>query len=154
MTHTTATNWCSTISGLQFHVKTFDTHNYSTEPGSPCAMAASSSTLQKQPPKDELPRQRVRELLPNLHLGFYRTGKLNAITDVPGVLVGMLEIDDDGVVEGAGDGKVKTSSAVNTGVTVIVSKLITAHLHGNPPAVRTRRPSRTKESKISHPKQS
>ncbi|KPI36632.1 Beta-peptidyl aminopeptidase BapA [Cyphellophora attinorum] len=85
--------------------------------------------------KDEAgqPRQRVRELLPDLHLGFHPPGPLNAITDVPGVLVSALEIfeDDDGrivaEVTGRRDGlgrrrQIGKTSDVNTGVTVILPR--------------------------------
>jgi hypothetical protein len=96
----------------------------------------SNGNMMDLPPtlKDEAgqPRQRVRALLPDLHLGFHPAGPLNAITDVPGVLVSTLEIfeDDDGsiVAEETGRhdglGKRRNAGNVNTGVTVIVSSPI------------------------------
>lgn len=57
----------------------------------------------------KLPRMRVRELLPNVHLGEWEPGPLNSITDVPGVLVHTQEIIDD-------DGN------INTGVTSILPR--------------------------------
>ncbi|KAI1141412.1 DmpA/ArgJ-like protein [Hypoxylon sp. FL0543] len=54
-------------------------------------------------------RKRLRDLLPNLHLGSWKPGPLNSLTDVPGVLVHTQEIfADDG--------------AVNTGVTSILPR--------------------------------
>jgi D-aminopeptidase len=55
------------------------------------------------------PRARIRDVLPTLHLGFHPPGPLNAITDVPGVLVHTQEIRSP-------DG------AVNTGVTTILPR--------------------------------
>ncbi|KAI1662292.1 DmpA/ArgJ-like protein [Daldinia decipiens] len=55
------------------------------------------------------PRMRLRDLLPDLHLGYWKPGPLNSLTDVPGVLVHTQEIfADDG--------------AVNTGVTCILPR--------------------------------
>ncbi|KAI0506085.1 peptidase family S58 [Xylaria bambusicola] len=55
------------------------------------------------------PRMRVRELLPDLHLGDWAPGTLNSITDVPGVLVNTQEILAD-------------NGNVNTGVTSILPR--------------------------------
>ncbi|KAI0129599.1 peptidase family T4 protein [Xylariales sp. AK1849] len=55
------------------------------------------------------PRMRIRDLLPNLFLGDYKTGPLNSLTDVPGVKVHTQEIQSD-------DGP------INTGVTSIVPR--------------------------------
>lgn len=37
-------------------------------------------------------RMRLRDLLPELHLGYWKLGPLNSLTDVPGVLVHTQEI--------------------------------------------------------------
>ncbi|KAI8628813.1 DmpA/ArgJ-like protein [Xylariaceae sp. FL1651] len=58
---------------------------------------------------NSLPRMRIRELLPKLHLGDWKTGPLNSITDVAGVRVHTQEILAD-------DGN------VNTGVTSILPR--------------------------------
>lgn len=58
----------------------------------------------------KLPRMRIRELLADVHLGDWKPGQLNSITDVPGVLVHTQEIIAD-------------NGNVNTGVTSIVSPL-------------------------------
>ncbi|KAL0941758.1 peptidase family T4 protein [Colletotrichum truncatum] len=52
------------------------------------------------------PRGRIREILPNLHLGTWPTGPKNSLTDVPGVLASTQSIHAD--------------EGVNTGVTVIL----------------------------------
>ncbi|KAI1166214.1 peptidase family S58 [Nemania serpens] len=57
----------------------------------------------------KLPRMRIRELLPDVHLGDWAPGPLNSITDVPGVLVHTQEIIADG-------------GNVNTGVTSILPR--------------------------------
>ncbi|GAP88417.1 putative peptidase family t4 protein [Rosellinia necatrix] len=57
----------------------------------------------------KLPRMRIRELLPNIHLGDWAPGSLNSITDVPGVLVHTQEIVAD-------------NGNVNTGVTSILPR--------------------------------
>lgn len=66
-----------------------------------------------QPAAQDLPRMRIRELLPGLFLGRYEPGPLNSITDVPGVLV-----HTESVI------LPKTSShhEVNTGVTTILPR--------------------------------
>ncbi|KAF2972761.1 hypothetical protein GQX73_g736 [Xylaria multiplex] len=61
------------------------------------------------PTGDKLPRMRIRELLPDLHLGDWAPGSLNSITDVPGVLVHTQEILAD-------------KGNVNTGVTSILPR--------------------------------
>ncbi|KAI0968209.1 peptidase family S58 [Xylaria arbuscula] len=61
------------------------------------------------PTGDSLPRLRIRELLPNVHLGDWAPGPLNSITDVPGVLVHTQEILAD-------------NGNVNTGVTSILPR--------------------------------
>ncbi|KAI6091609.1 DmpA/ArgJ-like protein [Hypoxylon rubiginosum] len=55
------------------------------------------------------PRKRLRDLLPDLHLGYWKPGPLNSLTDVPGVRVHTQEIFAD-------DGN------VNTGVTSILPR--------------------------------
>lgn len=54
-------------------------------------------------------RKRLRDLVPNLHLGYWKPGPLNSLTDVPNVLVHTQEILAD-------DGN------VNTGVTSILPR--------------------------------
>ncbi|KAI0863957.1 peptidase family S58 [Xylaria cubensis] len=58
---------------------------------------------------NKLPRMRIRELLPDLHLGDWAPGPLNSLTDVPGVLVHTQEVLGDG-------------GSVNTGVTSILPR--------------------------------
>ncbi|KAI0601135.1 peptidase family S58 [Biscogniauxia sp. FL1348] len=58
---------------------------------------------------DNTPRQRIRELLPNLYLGDWKPGPLNSLTDVPGVRVHTQEIVAD-------------NGNVNTGVTSILPR--------------------------------
>ncbi|KAF2102627.1 peptidase family T4 protein [Rhizodiscina lignyota] len=58
-------------------------------------------------------RCRIRQLLPNLHLGDHPTGKLNSITDVPGVLVHTKSIHS---APSAPEGH------INTGVTTILPR--------------------------------
>lgn len=62
-------------------------------------------------------RSRVREVLPDLFLGFHPTGKLNSITDVPGVLVSTQSIHKP-----EGYNPAKPASAINTGVTTILPR--------------------------------
>ncbi|KAK2730087.1 peptidase family t4 protein [Colletotrichum kahawae] len=52
------------------------------------------------------PRGRIRDILPNLHLGSWPAGPKNSITDIPGILASTQEIHTD--------------EGVNTGVTVIL----------------------------------
>ncbi|KAK2014274.1 DmpA/ArgJ-like protein [Colletotrichum eremochloae] len=54
------------------------------------------------------PRGRIRDILPNLHLGVWPAGPKNSITDVSGVL--------------ASTQSIHTEDGVNTGVTVIVPR--------------------------------
>ncbi|KAL8378092.1 hypothetical protein RB595_008680 [Gaeumannomyces hyphopodioides] len=61
------------------------------------------------------PRQRVRALLPDLHLGFHPPGRLNSITDVPGVLVHTTTL------HGPPD-PARPASVINTGLTVILPR--------------------------------
>lgn len=60
-------------------------------------------------PTKQQPRRRLRDVLPGIHLGFHKPGPLNAITDVPGVLVHTQSIHQDG-------------GSVNTGVTTILPR--------------------------------
>lgn len=62
-------------------------------------------------------RQRVRDILPKLHLGFYPPGALNSITDVPGVLVNTQSINRP-----AGHNPERKYSVINTGVTTILPR--------------------------------
>lgn len=59
------------------------------------------------------PRPRVRDLLPKLHIGRYRTGPLNSLTDVPGVLVHTQSINRPST---------ENHHAVNTGVTTVLPR--------------------------------
>lgn len=65
-------------------------------------MASSPSAAAPQP------RQRLRELLPDLKLGHWRPGPLNGITDVPGVLTHTTTLQPP------------SNPSINTGVTVIL----------------------------------
>jgi D-aminopeptidase len=65
----------------------------------------------------QFPRQRVRALLPNLHLGFHAPGPLNSLTDVPGVLVHTQSINQP-----AGHDPARPASVINTGVTTILPR--------------------------------
>lgn len=62
-------------------------------------------------------RARVRDVLPDLFLGFHPTGKLNSITDVPGVLVSTQSIRRP-----EGHNPSKPASVINTGVTTILPR--------------------------------
>lgn len=62
-------------------------------------------------------RQRVRDLLPKLHLGFNLPGPLNSITDVPGVLV-----HTESINRPAGHNVSRPKSVINTGVTTILPR--------------------------------
>ncbi|KAL7935114.1 DmpA/ArgJ-like protein [Trichoderma chlorosporum] len=64
-----------------------------------------------QPP----PRQRIRQLLPQLRLGKWPTGPLNSITDVPGVLTHTESIHN-------APGSEEQTADINTGVTVILPR--------------------------------
>lgn len=59
------------------------------------------------------PRQRIRDLIPALHLGSQPTGPLNAITDIPGVLVHTQSIIEPATAD---------HHEINTGVTVILPR--------------------------------
>ena len=58
-------------------------------------------------------RPRARDLLPKLYLGRHRTGPLNSLTDVPGVLVHTESVQRPST---------ETTHAVNTGVTTILPR--------------------------------
>ncbi|KAL6792149.1 DmpA/ArgJ-like protein [Trichoderma sp. SZMC 28012] len=61
------------------------------------------------------PRQRIRQLIPQLRLGKWPTGPLNSITDVPGVLSHTESIHNP-------PGSEEKSPDINTGVTVILPR--------------------------------
>ncbi|TPX07108.1 uncharacterized protein E0L32_011003 [Thyridium curvatum] len=61
------------------------------------------------PTKDSGARGRVRDIVPGIHIGDYKTGPKNGITDVPGVLASTQEFHLNG-------------GRVNTGVTVILPR--------------------------------
>lgn len=63
------------------------------------------------------PRARVRDVLPNLHLGWHPTGPLNSITDVEGVLVHTQSIHRP-----AGHNQARPASVINTGITTILPR--------------------------------
>ncbi|KAF2731979.1 peptidase family T4 protein [Polyplosphaeria fusca] len=62
------------------------------------------------------PRQRVRELLPNLYLGRYSPGEKNSITDVPGVAVSTQSIHESSKYPDA------EPRSINTGLTTILPR--------------------------------
>lgn len=62
-------------------------------------------------------RARVRNVLPNLHLGFHPTGSLNSITDVPGVLV-----HTQSIRRPAGYNTARPASVINTGITTVLPR--------------------------------
>ncbi|KAK1249715.1 hypothetical protein MKX08_009718 [Trichoderma sp. CBMAI-0020] len=62
-----------------------------------------------------LPRQRIRQLIPDLRLGKWPTGPLNSITDVPGVLAHTESIHSSPHSK-------EISPDINTGVTVILPR--------------------------------
>jgi len=55
------------------------------------------------------PRRRIRDVVPGIHIGYHKPGPLNAITDVPGVLVHTQSIHQN-------------NGSVNTGVTTILPR--------------------------------
>jgi D-aminopeptidase len=61
-------------------------------------------------------RQRVRELLPTIHLGRYQPGPKNSLTDIPGVLVSTQSIHSSPQYPNAPQG------SLNTGVTTILPR--------------------------------
>ncbi|KAF2008173.1 DmpA/ArgJ-like protein [Amniculicola lignicola CBS 123094] len=71
-----------------------------------------SSTTSLSP----IPRQRVRELLPTVYLGRYKTGSKNSLTDIPGVLVSTQSIHESANYPDAPPG------SINTGVTTILPR--------------------------------
>lgn len=64
---------------------------------------------------DHAHRVRIRELLPNLSFGEFVTGRLNSITDVPGVLVSVKSVTKAA-------SKADDHLEVNTGFTVILPR--------------------------------
>lgn len=62
------------------------------------------------------PRQRVRDLLPTVHLGRYPTGPKNSLTDVPGVLVSTQSIHSSPAYPNAPE------NSINTGITTILPR--------------------------------
>jgi D-aminopeptidase len=62
------------------------------------------------------PRQRVRNLLPTVHLGRYSPGPKNSLTDVPGVLVSTQSIHSSPNYPNA------PANSINTGVTTILPR--------------------------------
>ncbi|PYH88395.1 putative D-aminopeptidase [Aspergillus ellipticus CBS 707.79] len=77
-------------------------------------MSTSTSTNKNTPSPSPPARPRVRDLLPNLHIGRHRTGPLNSLTDVPGVLVHTESINRRP--------SPTTPHAINTGVTTILPR--------------------------------
>lgn len=74
------------------------------------------STFAKPTPPGQQ-RARVRDVLPTLFLGHHSPGRLNSLTDVPGVLVSTQSIRRP-----AGHNPAKPSSVINTGVTTILPR--------------------------------
>jgi D-aminopeptidase len=62
------------------------------------------------------PRQRLRELLPTVYLGRYKTGPKNSLTDIPGVLVSTQSIHSSSNYPDA------QANSINTGLTTIVPR--------------------------------
>lgn len=62
------------------------------------------------------PRQRIRELLPTVHLGRYNTGPKNSLTDIPGVLVSTQSIHESPTYPNA------PANSINTGLTTILPR--------------------------------
>jgi D-aminopeptidase len=62
------------------------------------------------------PRQRIRSLLPTLHLGRYQPGPKNSLTDIPGVLVHTESIHSSPSYPNA------APNSINTGVTTILPR--------------------------------
>ena len=71
------------------------------------------SSLPTRSTSVEVPRQRVRELLPAVYLGRYSPGPKNSLTDIPGVLVSTQSIHE---YAGAAAG------SINTGLTTILPR--------------------------------
>lgn len=62
------------------------------------------------------PRHRIRQLLPTVYLGRYKTGPKNSLTDIPGVLVSTQSIHESPAYPNAAAG------SINTGVTTILPR--------------------------------
>ncbi|KAF2249762.1 DmpA/ArgJ-like protein [Trematosphaeria pertusa] len=62
------------------------------------------------------PRQRLRDLLPTVYLGRWKTGAKNGLTDIPGVLVSTQSIHDSPKYPNA------PANSINTGVTTILPR--------------------------------
>ncbi|KAI4926713.1 hypothetical protein J4E85_007008 [Alternaria conjuncta] len=63
-----------------------------------------------------IPRQRIRDLLPTLHLGRYQPGPKNSLTDIPGVLVHTESIHSSPAYPDV------PPNDINTGVTTIIPR--------------------------------
>ncbi|KAF1951527.1 DmpA/ArgJ-like protein [Byssothecium circinans] len=63
-----------------------------------------------------LPRQHIRDLLPSVYLGRYKTGPKNSLTDVPGVLVSTQSIHSSPAYPDA------SANSINTGLTTILPR--------------------------------
>jgi D-aminopeptidase len=74
------------------------------------------SSLSLSSSASPLPRQRIRALLPSLHLGRYSPGPKNSLTDIPGVLVHTESIHSSPSYPNA------TPKSINTGVTTIIPR--------------------------------
>jgi D-aminopeptidase len=75
-----------------------------------------STTAVLRPAPSASPRCRIRELLPELHLGRHPTGPKNSLTDVPGVLVSTQSIHNSPKYPNA------APNSINTGVTTILPR--------------------------------
>jgi len=67
-------------------------------------------------PSSSSERKRLREVLPTVYLGRYKTGPKNSLTDVPGVLVSTQSIHSSPAYPNAKEGD------INTGVTTILPR--------------------------------
>ncbi|KAH6411073.1 hypothetical protein HBI14_146010 [Parastagonospora nodorum] len=77
----------------------------------------SSTTMSSaSAPSSSSERKRLREVLPTVYLGRYKTGPKNSLTDVPGVLVSTQSIHSSPAYPNAKEGD------INTGVTTILPR--------------------------------
>ncbi|KAI4933959.1 uncharacterized protein J4E92_003629 [Alternaria infectoria] len=72
--------------------------------------------MSSQSAPSTIPRQRIRDLLPTLHLGRYQPGPKNSLTDIPGVLVHTESIHSSPAYPDA------PPNDINTGVTTIIPR--------------------------------
>ncbi|KAF2020295.1 peptidase family T4 protein [Aaosphaeria arxii CBS 175.79] len=75
-----------------------------------------SSSIPSRSTSAQVPRQRIRDLLPTVYLGRYNTGSKNSLTDIPGVLVSTQSIHSSPKYPNA------APNSINTGVTTILPR--------------------------------